>query len=84
MKATGYKSPGYKFFDKVCLRTLATLFMFVGILLFLFPYFSGSLSNGKLFLILGAVVAFACGVLRCTLIEGECHEDKTSGHARQS
>ena len=75
---------GYKFFDKVCMRTLATLFMFVGVMLFLLPYSTGSLSNGKIFLILGAVVTFGCGVLRCSLIEGECHEDKTSGHPRQS
>jgi drug/metabolite transporter (DMT)-like permease len=77
------KATSYKFFDKLCIRTLATLFMFVGVLLFLLPYFTGSLSNGRLLLILGALVAVGCGILRCFLVDGECNEDKAAGYPRQ-
>ena len=69
--------------DRICIRTLVTLFMFVGIGLFLLPYFTGSLSTGMIFLVIGACLAVVCGVARCYLIEGECNEDKTSGHPRQ-
>ena len=73
-----------KLFDKVCIRTLVTLFMFVGVVLFLLPYFTGSMSTGIVFLIVGSLMAVGCGFLRCFLIEGDCNEDKTSGHPRQS
>jgi hypothetical protein len=78
------RATGYKFFDKICIRTLFTIFMFVGVAIFLLPYFSGSLSNGKLFLILGASVAVGSGLLRCYLTEGDCTEVHASNHPRQS
>jgi predicted MFS family arabinose efflux permease len=62
-------------FDRVCMRTLVTIFMFVGVALFLLPYFSESLSTGIIFLILGATIAVSCGFLRCYL-DGDCAEDR--------
>ena len=73
------RATSYKFFDKICIRTLLTLFMFVGVVIFLLPYFTGSLADGKLFLILGAAVAVGCGLLRGCLTEGDCNA-KDFGH----
>ncbi len=77
------RATGYKFFDTICIRTLVTIFMFVGVAIFLLPYVTGSLSNGKLFLILGASVAVACGLLRCYLTEGDCSEARQTSRPRQ-
>ena len=56
------------------LRILLTLSMYVGVALFLLPYFSGRLSTGLLLLILGGSVALVSGLLRCYLTDGECSD----------
>ena len=46
--------------------------MYTGVALFLFPYVSGHLSNGSLFLILGATLAVVSGLSRAFFTEGDC------------
>jgi len=57
---------------KKTLRVMLTVLMYAGILIFLFPYFTGRLTTGILFMILGAGLTVACGLLRCYLTEGDC------------
>ncbi len=61
--------------DRICMRSVVTVFMFVGVGLFLLPYFTESLSSGIIFLILGAGIALSCGFLRCYL-DGTCGDRK--------
>ncbi len=70
-------------FDKVCIRSLATLFMVVGVAICLVPYVAGRMSSVLLFLIPGLLLTIACGLVRCYLTEGECREDQSLGHQRQ-
>ncbi len=53
-------------------RVLLTILMYAGVAVFLFPYFSGKLMTGILFMIIGASMAVICGLLRCYLTEGDC------------
>jgi len=46
--------------------------MYAGIAIFLFPYFTGRITTGILFMIIGAAIAVTCGLLRCYLTEGDC------------
>ena len=55
-------------------RALFTVLMYAGILVFLFPYVTGRISAGIPFLIVGAILAVASGMLRCILTEGDCKE----------
>lgn len=57
---------------RATLRILLTIAMYVGVALFLLPYFSGRLSTGLLLLILGGSIAIISGLLRCYLTDGEC------------
>jgi drug/metabolite transporter (DMT)-like permease len=68
-------------FDRICIRTLVTIFMFVGVALFLFPYFSENMGSGIVFLIVGAGVAVSCGLLRCYLAGG-CEDGKVAPRTR--
>jgi hypothetical protein len=68
-------------FDRVCMRTLVTIFMFVGVAIFLLPYFSESLSTGIIFLIVGAFIAVSCGFLRCYL-DGPCAPERRTKQPR--
>ena len=70
MKATALKP------DKVCMRMLVTIFMFVGVGIFLLPYFTGSMYDGIIFLIIGASIAVSCGFIRCYLTP--CDGEKAS------
>lgn len=54
------------------LRTLLTILMYAGVAIFLFPYLTGRITAGILFMIIGAGVAVSCGLLRCYLTEGDC------------
>jgi hypothetical protein len=54
------------------LRVVLTILMYAGVAIFLFPYFSGKITAGVLFMIVGAVVTVGCGLLRCYLTEGDC------------
>jgi hypothetical protein len=54
------------------LRIMLTILMYAGIVVFLFPYVTGRLTTGIIFLIVGAGTAVVCGLLRCYLTEGDC------------
>jgi hypothetical protein len=54
------------------LRTVLTILMYAGVLVFLFPYVTGRITTGILFMILGAGMTVVCGLLRCYLTEGDC------------
>jgi hypothetical protein len=54
------------------LRTVLTILMYAGVLVFLYPYVTGRIMAGVLFMILGAGMTVVCGLLRCYLTEGDC------------
>jgi hypothetical protein len=60
-------------------RTMLTILMYAGIVVFLFPYVTGKLTTGIIFLIVGAGTAVVCGLLRCYLTEGDCGRIPHSG-----
>jgi membrane protein CcdC involved in cytochrome C biogenesis len=57
---------------KKFLRIVLTFLMYAGVLVFLIPYFRGTITESIIFLILGAGFAVLCGLLRCYLTEGDC------------
>ncbi len=56
------------------LRILLTLLMYVGVLLFLYPYVWGTLSSGMLLLVGGAALTVMCGLLRAFCLDGDCSD----------
>ena len=60
-------------------RIILTILMYAGIVVFLFPYVTGRLTTGIIFLIIGAGAAVVCGLLRCYLTEGDCGRIPHSG-----
>jgi hypothetical protein len=60
-------------------RIMLTILMYAGIVVFLFPYVTGKLTTGIVFLIVGAGTAVVCGLLRCYLTEGDCGRIPHSG-----
>jgi len=54
------------------LRIVLTIAMYAGVAIFLFPYLTGRVTAGILFMIIGAALAVGCGLLRCYLTEGDC------------
>ena len=60
--------------QKATVRALFTVLMYAGIMMFLYPYVTGRISQGVLFLILGAGLAVTSGMLRCLLTDGDCKE----------
>jgi len=59
------------------LRIILTILMYAGIALFLFPYITGAITQGVLFMIFGAAMAVGCGLLRCYLTEGDCRHHES-------
>lgn len=57
---------------KSILRILLTILMYAGVVVFLFPYFTGRITAGIPFMIGGAACTVICGLLRCYLTEGDC------------
>ena len=57
---------------KPTLCIILNILMYAGVGLFLFPYVSGHLSSGSLWLILGASIAVICGLSRAFFTEGDC------------
>jgi ABC-type uncharacterized transport system permease subunit len=57
---------------KSILRIVLTILMYAGVVVFLFPYFTGRLTAGVPLMILGAASTVICGLLRCYLTEGDC------------
>jgi hypothetical protein len=60
-------------------RIMLTILMYAGIVVFLFPYVTGRLTTGIIFLIVGAGTTVVCGLLRCYLTEGDCGRIPHSG-----
>lgn len=54
------------------LRITLTILMYAGVVVFLYPYFKGTMSTGVIFMIVGAGAAVVFGLLRCYLTEGDC------------
>jgi hypothetical protein len=65
MGTRAYKSSGVA-------RIVLTILMYTGVIIFLFPYLTGAITKGILFMIIGAGMAVGCGLLRCYLTEGDC------------
>jgi hypothetical protein len=57
---------------KSILRIVLTILMYAGVAVFLFPYFTGRITAGIPFMLLGAGCTVICGLLRCYLTEGDC------------
>ena len=57
--------------DRRSARTLLTILMYAGVCVFLLPYFTGKAARASLFMLLGAIIAVVCGLLRCYLTEGD-------------
>ena len=64
---------------KRVLRVVLTIVMYAGVAIFLFPYFTGRITAGILFMIIGATLAVSSGLLRCYLTEGDCGRIPHSG-----
>jgi hypothetical protein len=60
--------------SKPALRISLTILLYAGVAIFLWPYLTGHISTGILFLIGGAGLTIVCGLLRCYLTEGDCSE----------
>jgi hypothetical protein len=61
-------------FSKAHCRIALTVALYLGVLLFLFPYVTGRVFTGVLFVVLGASLAVVAGLARCYLTEGDCTE----------
>ncbi|WP_260704014.1 hypothetical protein [Edaphobacter flagellatus] len=50
---------------------LLTVLMYAGVALFLLPYIIEKASLAPILMLVGALMAVACGLLRCYFTEGE-------------
>ncbi len=66
--------------DRSTLRILLTILMYVGVILFLYPYATSRISSGVFFLICGAFITLTCGALRCYLTDGDCPDRHHQHH----
>ena len=60
--------------SRCTLRRIFTTLIYVGVAMFLYPYITGRLSSGLIFLVVGIAIAVLAGILRCVCIEGDCAE----------
>jgi len=60
--------------SRCTLRRIFTALIYAGVALFLYPYLTGRLSSGLIFLVAGIAIAVLAGILRCVCIEGDCAE----------
>jgi hypothetical protein len=58
--------------SRCTVRYILTVFIYAGAAIFLWPYLTGHISTGALFLVGGAGLAVVSGLLRCCFIEGDC------------
>ncbi|MBS1798516.1 MAG: hypothetical protein JSS95_01685 [Acidobacteria bacterium] len=52
-------------------RALLTILMYGGVVVFLLPYFVGRASIATTLMLVGAIIAVVCGMLRCYFTEGD-------------
>ena len=64
----------HEIIDRSTLRILLTIFMYVGVAVFIYPYATSHMTSGVYFLICGAILTLTCGALRCYLTDGDCTE----------
>ena len=57
--------------SKCTLRSIFTVLIYAGVVIFLFPYFIGRLTNVGFYVLAGLGLAVVCGILRCCCTEGE-------------
>lgn len=60
--------------SRCTLRRIFTILIYAGVAMFLYPYLTGRLSSGMIFLVVGIAIAVLAGILRCVCIEGDCAE----------
>jgi len=60
--------------SKCILRSIFTVLIYAGVVIFLFPYLIGRLTNVGYFVLAGLGLALVCGILRCCCTEGDCIE----------
>ncbi|MGD0796824.1 MAG: hypothetical protein ABR910_03785 [Acidobacteriaceae bacterium] len=60
--------------SRCTLRYIFTILIYAGVAIFLWPYFTGHISTGLIFLVGGIGLAVLSGILRCCLMEGDCTE----------
>ncbi len=64
---------------KSVLRVVLIILMYTGVIIFLVPYFVGTITAGIGLMIGGAALAVVSGLLRCYLTEGDCGRIPHSG-----
>ena len=57
---------------KQVMRIVLTILMYAGVVVFIFPYLTGRITTGIVYMIVGAATTVVCGLLRCYLTEGDC------------
>ena len=57
--------------SKCTLRSIFTVLIYAGVVIFLFPYLIGRLTDVGYFVLAGLGLAVVCGSLRCCCTEGE-------------
>ena len=60
--------------SRCTLRRIFTVLIYAGVAMFLYPYLTGRLSSGIVFLVAGIGIAVLAGILRCVCVEGDCAE----------
>jgi hypothetical protein len=58
--------------SRCTLRYIFTILIYAGVAIFLWPYLTGHISTGLLFLVGGIGLAVISGILRACLMEGDC------------
>ncbi len=66
--------------SRCTLRSIFTVLLYFGVAIFLYPYLTGRLSSGVLYLVGGIGLAVLCGILRCCFTEGDCTEHEYAAH----
>ena len=66
--------------SRCTLRRTFTVLLYLGVAIFLYPYLTGRLSGGILFLVGGIGLAVLCGILRGVCTEGDCTDPEYTAH----
>jgi hypothetical protein len=62
------------------LRRIFTVLIYAAVGVFLFPYLTGHLGHALSYLLIGISLAVVFGILRCTVVEGDCTDPEASIH----
>ncbi len=61
--------------SKCTLRSIFTILVYAGVVVFLFPYLIGRLTHVEFFVFIGLGLAVVFGILRCCCTDEECAHD---------